>query len=75
MEGKLDWGGVASGVEWVFLVFWAEMVHRCLWWNVEVAGCVAVNWVLGEEAGRSVSELGEFGRLVRTVVLGRQGSL
>ena len=46
-----------------------------MWWNVEVAGCVAVNWVLSEEAGRSVSELEEFGRLVRTVVLGRQGSL
>ena len=56
-----------------FGCFWAEKVRKCLWWRRECAGWMAVNWVLGEEAGCLVDAVEEFGGLGVAVCMGRMG--
>ena len=48
------------------------MARMCLWWRGRSAGGMAVNWVLGEEAGYSVNAVEEFGGLGVTVVVRRK---
>ena len=57
VERKLDWGGVASGVGWVFWAFLAGIGAQVF--VVERGVC----WVLDEVAGCSMSAVEGLGEL------------